>query len=48
MIYLQQKSVLRFVLPIKLRSSIILRELGQLSEDTQEQITQKLCKLLSE
>ncbi|WP_254031524.1 type II toxin-antitoxin system PemK/MazF family toxin [Planktothrix agardhii] len=45
---LHKPSTIKLDFLVTLRSSIILRELGKLSEDTQEQITLRLCKLLSE
>ncbi|MBE9144632.1 type II toxin-antitoxin system PemK/MazF family toxin [Planktothrix mougeotii] len=45
---LRKSSTLKLDFLVTVRSSIILRELGQLSENTQDEISRKLCKLLSE
>ncbi|NER81118.1 MAG: type II toxin-antitoxin system PemK/MazF family toxin [Leptolyngbya sp. SIO1D8] len=45
---LRKSSVLRLHFLMTARTSLILRELGQLSETTQNEIAARLCRLLTE
>ena len=45
---LRKPSILRLDHLMTIRKSLILRELGMLSSNTQAEIAEKLCKLLTE